>query len=98
MVEGDNQEGGVVVGDSVSGKTMKHDLAEPERNKPRWNQMRKLKISPGRFLKMTKTKTIQPKKKCSKFKSGIKVTRSDLGPITLDSKQKAHQVGHGSFE
>ena len=37
VVKGDNQEGGVVVGDSVSDKTMKHDFAEPERDKPRWN-------------------------------------------------------------
>ena len=98
MVEGDNQEGGVVVGDSVSGKTMKHDFAEPERDKPRWNQIKKLKSSPGRFLKMAKTKAIQSKKKCSKFKSGIKVTKSDLGLTTLDSKQESHLVGHGSFK
>ena len=37
VVEGDNQEEGVVVGDSVSDKIMKHDFAEPERDKPRWN-------------------------------------------------------------
>ena len=75
---------------SVSGKTMKHDFAEPERDKPEWNGMRKLKTSLGRFLKMAKTKAIQPKKKCSKFKSGIKVTRSDLGQTTLNSNQETH--------
>ena len=77
---------------------MKHDFAEPERDKPRWNGIRRLKTSPGRLLKMAKTKAIQPKKKCSKFKSRSKVTRSDFGPTTLGSKQETHLVGHGSFE
>ena len=62
----------------------RHDL--------RCNQMKKMKISPRRFLKMAETAAMQSKKECSKYTSG-----TDVGSgIGSNPKQVMDEPHHGA--
>ena len=84
--------------DSFSSKTMKHDFAEPQRDKPRWNQVRKVETSPRKLLKMAKVMDTQSKKKSLRYMHWIRVSGSGLRPATCDLQKERHLVGHRRFK